>query len=39
MSGDYSDSKPSIQDTGWGQVLEVIDPFGNRIRFCELSGD
>nr|WP_283956532.1 glyoxalase superfamily protein [Azotobacter chroococcum] len=35
----YGYSKPSIQDTGWGQVLEVIDPFGNRIRFCELSGD
>lgn len=32
-------AKPSIQSTGWGEVLEVADPFGNRIRFCELSGD
>ncbi|XXD11547.1 glyoxalase superfamily protein [Klebsiella sp. R445] len=19
----------------WGKILEVYDPFGNRIRFCE----
>lgn len=36
---DYRYAKPSLQDQDWGQVLEVTDPFGNRIRFCELSGD
>jgi catechol 2,3-dioxygenase-like lactoylglutathione lyase family enzyme len=36
---DYQYAKPSLQEQGWGQVLEVADPFGNRIRFCELSED
>lgn len=33
----YRYSRPPLHDTGWGQVLEVADPFGNRIRFCELA--
>ena len=28
-------AKPAIQDLPWGRVMEVADPFGNRIRFCE----
>lgn len=32
----YSYSKPGIQEDGpGGRTLEVPDPFGNRIRFCE----
>ncbi|MEX2201645.1 MAG: glyoxalase superfamily protein [Dongiaceae bacterium] len=31
----YTYSKPGIEDLPWGRVLEVPDPFGNRIRFCE----
>jgi catechol 2,3-dioxygenase-like lactoylglutathione lyase family enzyme len=32
----YSYSKPGIQEDGpGGRMLEVPDPFGNRIRFCE----
>lgn len=27
--------RPSIENTPWGDVLAVHDPFGNRIRFCE----
>ncbi|HEX8595993.1 MAG TPA: glyoxalase superfamily protein [Pseudomonas sp.] len=34
---DYRYAKPGLQDQGWGKVLEVADPFGNKIRFCELS--
>ncbi|AMJ63804.1 glyoxalase superfamily protein [Bosea sp. PAMC 26642] len=31
----YSYSKPGIQEDGpGGRMLEVPDPFGNRIRFC-----
>ena len=30
-------AKPAIQDLPWGRMLEVTDPFGNKIRFCELS--
>lgn len=31
----YGDGRPDIVQQGWGQVLEVYDPFGNRIRFCQ----
>lgn len=31
----YGFSRPGIVEQGWGKVLEVYDPFGNRIRFCE----
>ena len=33
----YTYMKPSIEDLPWGQVMEVIDPFSNRIRFTESS--
>ncbi|TBU91953.1 glyoxalase superfamily protein [Phytopseudomonas dryadis] len=33
----YSYGRPDIVQQDWGQVLEVHDPFGNRIRFCEMS--
>lgn len=35
----YGYSRPGIQAQGWGKVMEIADPFGNRIRFCELSDD
>ena len=31
-------AKPEVQDLPWGRVMEVADPFGNRIRFCESPG-
>lgn len=31
----YGYARPQIVQQGWGNVLEVCDPFGNRIRFCE----
>lgn len=33
----YGYGRPEITEQGWGQVLETYDPFGNRIRFCELT--
>ena len=33
----YSYGRPDIIKQDWGQVLEVYDPFGNRIRFCQYS--
>ena len=33
----YKYAKPAIQDLPWDRVMEVTDPFGNKIRFCELS--
>lgn len=31
----YTYAKPGIDDMPWGRVLQVADPFGNRLRFCE----
>lgn len=31
----YANNRPSLQELAWGLEMEVIDPFGNRIRFCE----
>jgi catechol 2,3-dioxygenase-like lactoylglutathione lyase family enzyme len=31
----YGYSRPGIERAPWGDVLQVHDPFGNRIRFCQ----
>jgi catechol 2,3-dioxygenase-like lactoylglutathione lyase family enzyme len=31
----YRHNKPVVAQEPWGLVMEVVDPFGNRIRFCE----
>ncbi|WP_027798899.1 glyoxalase superfamily protein [Paraburkholderia dilworthii] len=36
---DYQYAKPGVEALPWGKVLEVSDPFGNRIRFCEAPED
>jgi catechol 2,3-dioxygenase-like lactoylglutathione lyase family enzyme len=33
----YGYARPSIDAVPYGQVMEVADPFGNRIRFCEYA--
>jgi hypothetical protein len=35
----YQNSRPGLEHADWGDVLEVPDPFGNRIRFCESRND
>ncbi len=35
----YLFTRPDIESMPWGSVLEVIDPFGNRLRFCERHAD
>ena len=35
MAKRYGYGRPQIVQQGWGRVLEVHDPFGNRIRFCQ----
>nr|WP_242640456.1 glyoxalase superfamily protein [Pantoea agglomerans] len=27
--------RPEIVKQDWGDILEVFDPFGNRLRFCQ----
>jgi len=31
----YGYGRPEIVHQAWGKTLEVHDPFGNRLRFCE----
>jgi catechol 2,3-dioxygenase-like lactoylglutathione lyase family enzyme len=35
----YAHARPGIKHEGWGKIMEIADPFGNRLRFCELSPD
>ena len=39
IAKNYAYAQPAILDLPWGRVMEVADPFGNRIRFCEGTGD
>lgn len=32
----YAFARPEIEAEAWGDVLQVADPFGNRLRFCQL---
>lgn len=34
----YGYGRPGVEEQPWGDVLQVHDPFGNRIRFCEEHG-
>lgn len=31
----YPNMRPELEPLPWGKQVEVTDPFGNRIRFCE----
>ena len=33
----YKYARPGIEELPWGRQIQITDPFGNRIRFCELS--
>lgn len=35
LSKQYGYGRPSIVRQPWGEQMEVHDPFGNRIRFCQ----
>ena len=32
----YRNMKPGLDAMPWGLQITVIDPFGNRLRFCQL---
>lgn len=34
---DYPYLKPSLEDAPWGRGMDLIDPFSNQLRFCELA--
>ncbi|BCJ91156.1 glyoxalase [Terrihabitans soli] len=31
----YQNMRPGVEKVDWGLEMTVIDPFGNRLRFCE----
>jgi len=33
----YPYARPGLETLDWGRQVEVTDPFGNRLRFCELA--
>jgi hypothetical protein len=33
----YRYAKPAVEDVPWGRMMEVWDPFGNRLRFSEAA--
>lgn len=35
---DYRYNRPGLQEQDWGMEMQVIDPFGNRLRFIERKG-
>lgn len=35
LARDYGFARPGIEELPWGLVMEIADPFGNRLRFCE----
>ena len=30
----YAYSRPVIEDLPWGRMMQIADPFGNRLQFC-----
>lgn len=32
-------ARPGVEAVGWGREMQVADPFGNRLRFCEFAKD
>lgn len=34
---DYTYAKPGLETVDWGVQLQVTDPFGNKLRFCEWN--
>ena len=33
----YKYARPAIEDLPWGRMIELADPFGKKIRFCEMQ--
>ena len=33
----YGYARPGVEQAPWGRELQVADPFGNRLRFCEKT--
>ncbi|WP_288588047.1 glyoxalase superfamily protein [uncultured Methylobacterium sp.] len=38
IAKNYGYGRPGLERLPWGDQMEVHDPFGNRIRFCQAHG-
>lgn len=34
----YPYARPGVEELDWGRQMQIADPFGNRLRFCEQRG-
>jgi len=39
LAKDYKNAKPGVQDLPWGRMMDIADPFGNHLRFCQQTPD
>ncbi len=37
LAKSYKYARPGVEDMPWGAQMQIADPFGNRLRFCELG--
>ena len=37
-AAEYQFARPGLEDEPWGLTLDVTDPFGNQLRFCQRIG-
>ena len=35
LAKQYKFARPHVDNLDWGRQMQIADPFGNRIRFCE----
>ncbi|GAK27446.1 glyoxalase superfamily protein [Serratia liquefaciens] len=35
----YRYARPGVDTLDWGKEMNITDPFGNRLRFCQQIGD
>lgn len=35
LAKDYPHARPGVRDEDWGRIMEVADPFGNKLRFWQ----
>ncbi|MNJ99254.1 Bleomycin resistance protein [compost metagenome] len=39
LAKDYKNAKPGVEDLPWGRMMDITDPFGNHLRFCQQTPD
>ena len=39
LAREYPYAHPGVRDEDWGRIMEVADPFGNKLRFWQRLGE